>query len=397
MKKRKIFKKITLAGLAACMFCLPILAGCAPAEMLPEKPTQGQNFDLGLNPETDPVVFTTQSGLQIKKSDGKYSSSTSLFCYWNYGETATVSQNLTSFYYFTMGTFSGTIYTCIDRTTTYTVSNEPVNWLIIGRGPGFNFESGTPAGSAIQGEANKQEIAFSGSMYQSLDLSSIPEHSDIPKGCFLVLSEKLLGQMYFNSSGAINNGGGAAGDWHRISGSGWYGDRYRYKSDSSLGSNDSGKATWDNKTDGSLYSYINSLFSKNTSGTILENGLGFTQAQSDMIVPQQLYTFYSKGAGYPLAETPSTDGGTYYTMFPLARRAANSSTYQNFCIEDYFASGSQRIASLIGSSQAYHWNVRSGIATASGYPNVVLSNGNIGGWWGDNSLGVRPAMVMKLS
>ena len=72
MKKRKIFKKITLAGLAACMFCLPILAGCAPAEMLPEKPTQGQNFDLGLNPETDPVVYTTQSGLQIKNRIQKF-------------------------------------------------------------------------------------------------------------------------------------------------------------------------------------------------------------------------------------------------------------------------------------------------------------------------------------
>ena len=67
---KKIFKKISLAGLAACMFCLPILAGCAPAEMLPQNPEPGQNFDLGLNPATNPVVYTTASGLQIKKSDG---------------------------------------------------------------------------------------------------------------------------------------------------------------------------------------------------------------------------------------------------------------------------------------------------------------------------------------
>ena len=396
MKKRKIFKKITLAGLAACMFCLPILAGCAPAEMLPQKPTQGQNFDLGLNPETDPVVYTTASGLQIKKSDGKYSSTTTTTT--NKGNTYT--QDLRGFYYFTMGTFSGTIYTSETIDSTYTVTNERVNWLIIGKGPGFNFESNTPAGSAIQGDVNKQEMAFSNSMYESIDLSSIPQHSDIPQGCFLVLSEKLLGNMYFNSSGALNAGIYTGNPMTNILQSkGVFGNNYLYYGSASTETN--GKQSWNKNANngGSLYNYINSLMCVNKStGLIMgDNNLNFTQAQADLIVPQQLYTFYSNGDGYPLAETPSSDGGTYYTMFPLAARD-QLSTYQNFCIEDFFSTQENIIASLIGTNLASYWWLRTGAPpyTANAYsisPNGGCSYHNSV----SNVYGVRPAMVMKLS
>ena len=391
MKKRKIFKKISLAGLAACMFCLPILAGCAPAEMLPEKPTQGQNFDLGLNPETDPVVYTTASGLQIKKSDAKVSSTTTTTT--NNGNTHI--QDLRGFYYFTMGAYTGTIYTGAggSLTATTTCTKEPVNWLIIGRSE-MPVADSTPAGSAIQGDANKQETAFSQSMYECVNFSSIPEHSDIPKGCFLVLSEKLLGQMYFNSSGALNtNLATNYGPSHLMSASGQYGTRYRYYGDYSTRS----KQTWTtaNNKGGDLYNYINNLFSKDISGTILNNGLGFTQSQAAMIIPQQLYTCYYDGTAWH-QETPSTDGGAYYTMFPLAYRAANSSIFQNFCIEDYLTTNAQRIATYINTTQPYFWYFRSSYPsswqTYGGYP-----DGSVAGCASHGSYGVRPAMVMKLS
>ena len=389
MKKRKIFKKISLAGLAACMFCLPILAGCAPAEMLPEKPTQGQNFDLGLNPETDPIVYTTQSGLQIKKSDGKYSSTTTVATNTGY----TVTQDLTSFYYFTMGKFSGTIYTAKTQTDTYTVTNEPVNWLIIGRGEMAVADS-TPAGSAIQGDAGKQEIAMGSSIYENLNLSAIPENSEIPKGCFLVLSEKLLGQMYFNSSDAINytfsTDSSSNIGYNCIRGNGNYGTRYRYKGDVNTGSYS--KQTWNNKTDGSLYTYINNLFSKSISGVILKNSLGLSDKQANLIVPQKLYTKYQD-----TIETFETDGGTYYTMFPLAWQDNGG----NFNRKDYLKTNEKNVAVLIGSQNlVYQYAMRDSYNSQSGdtYNCVTQVHGGLNsGNFVNFTSGVRPAMVMKLS
>ena len=400
MKKRKIFKKISLAGLAACMFCLPILAGCAPAEMLPQNPTQGQNFDLGLNPETDPVVYTTASGLQIKKS-GANISNTSTFAN-NAGYSFT--QDLKGFYYFTMGKVSGSYYTGVDLTTTATYTNQKINWLIIGRGEMAVADS-TPAGSAIQGDAGKQEIAMGSSIYENLNLSAIPENSEIPKGCFLVLSEKCIGQSYFNSKGGVNGVQYVSEldtDGYLVRSTGGnFGNRYRYIGDIAASTN--GSQTWSNKSDGSLYTYINNLFSKNNSGTILKNNLGFTNEQADLIIPQQLYTYYSNGYGYNHQENPTTDGSTYYTMFPLAYRAAYSSIYQNFCVEDYLNSNARRVTTIIGSDLAYGWWLRSSPKPNSGgstwnlfRSSYVESYGNCNGCQNSYGLGVRPAMVMKL-
>ena len=117
-----------------------------------------------------------------------------------------------------------------------------------------------------------------------------------------------------------------------------------------------------------------------------------------MIVPQKLYTYYSNGEGYNHQETPSTDGGTYYTLFPLAYRAAYPSTYQNFCIEDYLPNPSQRVASFINSNQSFHWYLRSGAPLKSQYVSLVYPNGGFELTHSIfNLFGVRPAMVMKLA
>ena len=141
------------------------------------------------------------------------------------------------------------------------------------------------------------------------------------------------------------------------------------------------------------------VFSKNTSGTILQNGLGFTQAQSDMIVPQQLYTAYGDNTTW-FQETSSSDGNTYYTMFPLARRAVNSSIYQNFCIEDYLTSDQVRVTSLIGGTQAQPYYLRSGYVNLNDSVSFVSCKGNYSSGRGSSvrgSTGVRPAMVVKFS
>ena len=401
-KKRKVFKTLGFSSLALLMGAAGVFA-FAPLGNAPMSPntlnasatTQGQTFDLGLDPQNDPVVYTTESGLKIKKSNGKYSSTTTVTTNKGFSYT----QDLRNFYYFTMGSFSGTIYTAVDTTTTYTVTNEPVNWLIIGRGPGLNFVKETPAGQRVESDRDKGEITVSNTLYLPNMFADIPEHSDIPKGCMLVLSEKLLGKMYFNSRDGNNLTVQEDPEENLLyySDGVVYGNRYRFMGD--INTNAAGEQTWTNKPDGSLYTYINSLFSKNTSGTILKNSLGFTQAQADLIVPQQLYTFYSNGSGHPLAETPSTDGGTYYTMFPLAYRAANSSIKQNFCVEDYLKIDNNRIAILIGSSQCIAWATRTGAPLETRRMYTVNYQGEYNS--ATNSVrsasGVRPAMVMKLS
>ena len=368
------------------MFCLPVLgAACTPLLALPANETSPI---LALDPETDPTVYTTQQGLEIKKSNGYISGSVTTTT--NRGTNYT--QDLSGFYYFTMGTFSGTIYTGKNTSEIFTVTNEPVNWLIIGRGE-FDFYDDTPAGSDIQNDANDQEFALQG-CYLPMSMSVIPQNEEIPKNSFLVLSEKLLGNECFNGLGTI---GGVStyfsNVYHLYTSGDNRGNRYRY-----ISSNSNGNSwTTSNNPGGSLYNYINNLFSKNASTGAIEgnNNLGFTEAQADLIVPQQLYTFYSNGSS-KFQETPSTDGGTYYSMFPLAYRSVYSSIYQNFCIDDYLTSNQKRVATFIGSStQTHSYFSRSGSTRVE--PSAFLPSGDFNDLFDPRTIvGVRPAMVMKL-
>ena len=394
MKKRKILKSISLAGLAVVIGAAGIFA-FAPIGASASEPPATTTNGLGLDPKNDPVVYTTQTGLEIKKSNAKYSSTSTVTTNRNYSYT----QDLTSFYYFTMGSFSGTVYTAKTQSDTYAVTNEPVNWLIIGRGE-FDFYDSTPAGGAIETDSNKQEFAVTNNLYLPLAMQSFPYNDEIPDGCFLVLSEKLLGNMYFNSSGALNaKYWTTTAEYYLVYGNTNYGNRYRFKGSAN---SSTGTQTWNttNNAGGDLYNYINNLFSKNTSGEIVgNNSLAFTQAQADLIVPQQLYTNYYNGSSYQ-RETPSTDGGTYYSMFPLACKEANSSVMQNFCIEDYLPNQSQRVASFIKSStnQGHTWWLRSGLSSTYNCSTTsCLPSGLRDSLWVHDTTGVRPAMVMKLS
>lgn len=393
MKKVKILKKFGMSILAVFMFFLPVLGiACTPNSVFSGE--ESLPPVLALDPQNDPVVYTTQNGLQIKKSNGYISSAVTTTT--NRGVNYT--QDLSGFYYFTMGKFSGTIYTAKTLTDSYTVSNEPVNWLIIGRGE-FDFYDDTPAGSDIQKDILDQEIAVQG-CYLPMSMSVIPQNAEIPKNAFLVLSEKLLGQAYFNSQGAINKYlYTTITDHSLLYSEGNYGNRYRFcgNIDTANGAT-SQNWTITNNAGGSLYNYINTLFSKNfIMGNITNNALGFTALQAEKIIPQQLYTYYYNGVSH-LQETPSTDGGTYYSMFPLAYRSSENTIHQNFCIEDYLKAAHVRIAVMIGSNNlGYWWNLRT--ATQSDIQarvSVTVSGGFYEADWVRDVAGVRPAFVLSL-
>ena len=81
MKKSKLLKSLGFASLAVFMGATALFA-FAPLNNTPiaagglnaSANTENQTFDLGLRPDTDPVVYVTESGLEIKKSNGKYTS-----------------------------------------------------------------------------------------------------------------------------------------------------------------------------------------------------------------------------------------------------------------------------------------------------------------------------------
>ena len=426
MNEKKFIKAFGFSSLALLMACTGLVT-FAPIGASASEPPATTTNGLGLAPKNDPVVYTTESGLEIRMSNAtKYSGTTTLKTNRNYSYT----QDLSSFYYFTMGTYSGTIYTATSKTATYTVTNEPVNWIILGLGENTAyfldevaknlFSTWKANSNGIQYPTGNSGVYFFNEIYETYSpagqlidsavsaktyimdkvKASINTNPDIPNGCMLVLSEKILGQMYFNSSGALNYVHSTSDYFNYMYGNGNYGNRYRYFGAQNVKTTNQSWTTSGN-AGGSLYNYINSLFSKNNStGAIISNSLGFTQEQANMILPQQLYTHYYNGSTH-YQETPTTDGNTYYSLFPLSSKTSNTSITQNFCIEDYLTTNSQRISSLIGSTQSFTWWTRSAFRHSSNtnycyYAKSVFPTGELSYNGVADSHGARPAMVMKL-
>lgn len=211
MEKRRIFKKISLCMLSVFIGLLTIMGtACAPVSgntppILPEEsPTvQEQPSPFGLEPDTDPVVYTTQSGLDIKFGGATLENG------MEYG-TLTGSVALSGYLYLTMG---GTNWVIIGRnpnTGIYGVGAGGVettqltlaSWLSETASLNKDFqawvdtyyETRTDAGSAIFGDnISADPVIGEIQIATRIDLSSkeVP-NAEIPAGCVLCLSEKNL-------------------------------------------------------------------------------------------------------------------------------------------------------------------------------------------------------------
>ena len=174
--KKSFFKKLGVSILACFMFCMPLFAGCsslcqggsaaspAPTGPLGDIAPKYAPSYLGLNPENDKTIFTTEGGLEIK-----------------FGGANLSSGALKGYAYFTMGSYNG----------------YAVNWVIIARHSGttsatspslsqttltnflnsqtsYDFgeylEKTTPAGQAIYASASKGVFLFQ----EVLNFSSVP-------------------------------------------------------------------------------------------------------------------------------------------------------------------------------------------------------------------------------
>ena len=147
MKRFKILKSFSFSLWAVVMCILAVFAFMpmtANASItLNDKVIETQDevtttSGLGLDPKNDPVVYTTESGLEIRMSNATQYTGTTNF---TNNRGSSVTQNISNFFYFTMGKFSATIYTGAggSKTANYTVSNADVNWIILGLGKNTSY------------------------------------------------------------------------------------------------------------------------------------------------------------------------------------------------------------------------------------------------------------------
>ena len=318
-----------------------------------EKLLTGQ--ELGLVPENDPVIFTTESGLDIKFHGAILSS----------------------------GALNGYAYV--------TMANK--NWIIIGKSTSGlstfskwsfyqkivtpsssspHFETSTVAGKAIWGDNTMNDIIQgSFTVPGSLAGTSVTANSEIPSGCVLVLSEKLL-------------------DWCTNIGSS-YGSPY---------------------SSTTIYSKI-APYCKNTNGT-MSSSIGFTAAEMALIQPQTLTSAYIANTSSNPENNPyyepkkATLTGQY--LFPLAYAGVTGAlssvgtdahvpyfNAQNFCIENYLKTAATRLRSdyVVDRDINGYW-LRSGAWAPSRY-SAIDYQGNFSSPYYTGRLGIRPAFVLKLT
>ena len=433
MKKIKFLKPFSFASLALLMGAAgvfafaPLGAGAQGGALASASEisnnintrADGENIKyapspLGLDPENDPVIYTTESGLEIKFGGAATAlgggNETTEFV-----STLPSSSVLNGYPYFTMGTFNG----------------YAVNWVIIGKSTSgistgnftFNtdisyeklsvwqgktsesptyknffdqtYETNSPAGAAIKNNnilndmsARKLTSTIKGSL-----LGSVVPNGEIPSGCVLVISECCLGYSYFNCTGAANS------TYLYRYGSYMWGGRYRYLSSNTV-STGSGHSFSYTTNPGTLYTYINNLYSSK---------LGLSSAQQNLIQGQKLKSIYMNGNTAYL-ETSSTDGNTTYNMFPLAgfKQSSNYNTSsinvgtENFIITTYLSSASSRISYQIGSTTSNAYWLRGG--EPGGYSNAGgavgsdnTGDGIIDGYYTNTNYAVRPACVIKFA
>ena len=190
LKKRRILKSISLAGLAVVIGAAGIFAFAPIGASASTPPTTTSG--LGLDPKNDPVIYTTESGLEIKWGNAAPSGDMKEGQYIGYP-------------YFTMGNYNGT----------------PVNWILIGRASDTNvtyekietflfdewqsstyesnnrnyffnniFETFSPAGALIESIIASRTYIKD---FVQIAFSQVVEDPNIPNGCFLAFSEYVMG------------------------------------------------------------------------------------------------------------------------------------------------------------------------------------------------------------
>ena len=307
---------------------------------------------LELDPENDPVICTTESGLEIK-----YAQATIDNNYYGPGTAGEISSpsGLSGYAYLSMGTYD----------------NKPINWIIIGYNRpsttvtmtwSGNFalafskyladpmaygsfagslETTSDAGSIISSASSNGIIWAYKALTIALDYSSAQNNtSELSEGEFLVISADTLGSTIFHGSSNIY-----------------------YKNSS---------------TYSTLWSRMQALYYPNKS-----NSAGFTASEATLIVPKTL-------------TTAGSNSSTEY-LFPLGtiKRASTES----FAVENYLSNNANcKIESKwwLRSARKAHTDCTYRVRIDGSIYNQDYGNYDDLGIV-DSTCGIRPAMVLKIT
>ena len=306
---------------------------------------------LGLDPENDPIVATTDWGLDIK-----------FHADWGSFGTSVNSGGVAGYCYFTMGAYNGTAvnWVIIGRATnvaqrlyfngsysslgtkygTYTASDYPTySTTNATYYKNYQYETTTDAGSVISSVGSK------GLVYDIANVlfANSVANAEIPSGCVLCLSEKSIIDTAFYTKNLNHN----------------------------------------NYDGSNLQAQIFTLYS---------SALGLSSAQKSKIQLQNLKTYYSD---YPNTQLVSN---LNEYLFPLAGSQQYSD--ENFHVETYLTTDARRIAYSLGTTTTVSWWTRTGHysnfdtsawISETGGVHETKYNGLI-----TKTLGVRPAFVLKL-
>ena len=373
IKKSKFFKAFGFGSLAVMM----AVAGTFAFAPLGASPSTLANADvsdtintvagngieyapspLGLDPENDPVIYTTESGLEIK-----FGGATTALGGGNetteFATSLPSGKPLSGYPYFTMGTYNGYAVnwviigkstTGIPTTSTTGMSDYNYEKLSTWQGktsesPTYQhffeqtYEATTPAGAAIKnsGTLNNYAARKIDYMFNPSILSSIVSHEEISSGCVLALSECCLGTST---------------------------TYYDYRSSA-------------------LRTYIQNLYKTN---------LNLTDKQKTMIVEQTALSTWTHQSNHP----------TYSDfMFALTHYTSHTFPISRYLTEN---TDSLKLACQIGSNVGVrYWLATSASSNADTNYQCCCIEANGHESWGDgtgyttytNSLGVRPACVIK--
>ena len=214
-KYLKIFAAASLALITSATTLLataPFGVGAAASAAATQNTTQTSTSNGLITPqEDDPVLFKTESGLDIK-----------------FGAATLTSGNLSGFPYFTTNVDAvdytwviiGTSNASLSGTATSTSAQfstwKNFNGLLQQEFINNQFETNTPAGSAANNSINQDCLAYMNSIYIS-SVGAVVVNAEIPTNCVLVLANTITGTGVANTS---------VGGLHR-SGSNYY---YNYHS-----------------------------------------------------------------------------------------------------------------------------------------------------------------------
>ena len=237
MKKSKLFKTISFSSLALLMGIAGTMAfaplGASPSvasasETVDQINTKadGENIKyapsaLGLDPENDPVIYTTESGLEIKFGG-----------YYGKGGVDYESPDggaLSGYPYFTYGVYSGypVNWIILAKSTTGTFAEKTLNGVETvadyqklsvwqgktARSPSYadffskTYEITTPAGLAIKNNNLLNDITARKYEYITTKITdsviaSLPTNSGIAASSVFCVSECVFGSSYWSSSDA---------------------------------------------------------------------------------------------------------------------------------------------------------------------------------------------------